>query len=102
MRSGLVARLFRYLSIVAGCALAFWGTTSFPGLTGSENAPARVSAQAAPRNAATTAGAPIHVLFLGQEQATHSASAIYQTLAPALARRGIQLTTALTPDDALT
>jgi putative membrane-bound dehydrogenase-like protein len=61
---------------------------------------ARATAQAKP--AVTTAqGAPIKVLFLGQEQAPHAASAMFPHIAPQLSRRGIQLTPVLNPEDAL-
>jgi putative membrane-bound dehydrogenase-like protein len=102
MRSGSVSRFSRSLAIVAGCALAFWGTTSIPGFRGSEGAPPRAAAQAQSSASSAATGAPIRVLFLGQDQPTHSAAALYPALAPVLARRGIQLTPALTPDDALT
>ena len=67
--------------------------------------------QAAPTS--STAGRPLKVLFLGQDQgqdqspsqgqppAPHMAGAVFQSLAAPLARRGIQLVPALTPAAAL-
>jgi putative membrane-bound dehydrogenase-like protein len=40
---------------------------------------------------------PIKVLLLGDDREPHPAAAFYSLLAPALARRGIQITTALAP-----
>jgi uncharacterized protein len=46
---------------------------------------------------------PVRVLFLGYDQGQqHSSSAIFPVIAPVLARRGIQLTHVLTPEEALT
>ena len=44
---------------------------------------------------------PLRILFLGSEAPPHASSAIYTAIAPVLARRGIQLTAALTPAEAL-
>jgi uncharacterized protein len=43
---------------------------------------------------------PLRVLFLGQDEAPHSSPAVFGPLAATLARRGIQLTHVLTPDEA--
>src|SRR3954466_16206544 len=49
------------------------------------------------------AGRPIHILFLGQdEEQPHNPVKMFPLLAAPLARRGIQLTYAATPADALT
>ncbi len=44
---------------------------------------------------------PIKVLLLGDDREPHPAAAFYSLLAPALARRGIQITTALAPGTVL-
>ncbi|MGH8637467.1 MAG: PVC-type heme-binding CxxCH protein, partial [Burkholderiales bacterium] len=66
-------------------------------------------AQSRPQTTQRTAAAresdarPVRVLLLGDGRAApHSSAAMYQQLAPALARRGIQLTHVLTPEEALT
>jgi hypothetical protein len=51
----------------------------------------RPAAQRSPR-AATTAGSPIRVLVLAPEGETHDPVKMMAAVAPALARRGIQLT----------
>src|SRR6188474_2437994 len=59
-------------------------------------------AQTARPSAAGTAGRPIKVLFLGQnEEQPHNPSRMFPLLAAPLARRGIQLTYVSTPADAL-
>src|SRR5258708_32173775 len=44
---------------------------------------------------------PIKVLLLGDDREPHPAAAFYSLLAPALARRGIQITTPLAPGTGL-
>ncbi len=68
-----------------------------------------VFAQARPQGPATRPAGresdarPIRVLFLGHDQAQpHPSPAMYPLLAAPLARRGIQLTHVLTPEEALT
>lgn len=61
-----------------------------------------------PASSARTAAAqeadarPLRVLLLGHHQPLHPSPAVYQLLAAPLARRGIQLTHVLTPDEAIT
>jgi len=83
MRS--LPRLPRYLSIAAAAALVGWIASP------AAQSPAPSAGQAA----------PIKVLFLGQDQTPHGAGAIYGAIASPLARHGVQLTAALTPEDAL-
>jgi putative membrane-bound dehydrogenase-like protein len=83
-------------------AVAMWAATLSPKLPGLgvEATGAAQAAQAGGTGSAST-GRPLKVLFLGQDQAQHSAAAIYQALGPPLARRGIQLSPVLTPALAL-
>ena len=76
--------------------MAVWLATLSPRLPGLPIADAASLSQAAPQPAAS-AGQPLKVLFLGQDQATHSAAGIYQSLGAPLARKGIQLTPVLSP-----
>jgi type 1 glutamine amidotransferase len=61
-----------------------------------------------PASSARTAAAqeadarPLRVLLLGHHRPLHPSPAVYQLLAAPLARRGIQLTHVLTPDEAIT
>lgn len=74
--------MHRYLSIIlAG------GLLSIAGVAGP-------AAQPIPR----VQPRPLKVLLLGDGREPHSSAALYAVLAPALARRGIQVTRALTPD----
>ena len=86
----------RSLSILIGGALAVWVATLSPRMPVPGIADVAARAQASPQPAAT-AGRPLKVLFLGQEQATHPAAGIYQSIGAALARKGIQLTAVLSP-----
>jgi putative membrane-bound dehydrogenase-like protein len=85
----------RYLAgatIVAVASLSLLAQTRPPGSTPARSAAAR---EADAR--------PVRVLLLGHDQAEpHSSAAMYQQLAPVLARRGIQLTHVATPEEALT
>jgi putative membrane-bound dehydrogenase-like protein len=58
---------------------------------------------AAPRTTPKESDArPVRMLFLGYDQGQqHSSAAVFPLLAPVLARRGIQLTHVLTPEEAL-
>jgi putative membrane-bound dehydrogenase-like protein len=86
----------RYLTLAIAMAAAFWAA---PSIRGTAN-PAAVQTPAKPSAAQ---GKPIRVLFLVHEQQpAHSGAAIYAALGSPLARRGIQLTPALTPQEALT
>ena len=96
----LVARAPRTFAAVVGGALAFWGTAISPSLP-SPFATGAVTASSTARQAAASAGRPLKLLFLGQEQAPHSTAAVFQSLAAALGRRGVQLTPAFTPAAAL-
>ncbi len=76
--------------------MAVWLATLSPRVPGLPIADAASRSQAAPQPAAS-AGQPLKVLFLGQDQATHSAAGIYQSIGAPLARKGIQLTPVLSP-----
>jgi putative membrane-bound dehydrogenase-like protein len=93
------------VTLAIGGTLALWAATLSPRLPlalGNEVAGASAGPQHAANGTGSTAGRPLRVLFLGHEQQpAHSAAAIYQVLGPTLARRGIQLTPALTPAAAL-
>jgi uncharacterized protein len=83
----LLPRVSRYLSVLVGGALAL-----FAG-----------SLQTTPAARQAAQGAPIKVLFLGQDQPPpHSIAAMFALIAPQLSRHGIQLTPAFTPAQALT
>ena len=91
-----VTRAPRSLSLLLGGAFAVWIATLSPGVPVLPIAGAAGLAQANPQGAAS-AGRPLKVLFLGQDQATHPAAGIYQAIGPPLARKGIQLTAVLSP-----
>ena len=76
--------------------MAVWLATLSPRMPGLPIADAAGLSQGAPRPAAS-AGQTLKVLFLGQDQATHSAAGIYQAIGAPLARKGIQLTPVLSP-----
>jgi putative membrane-bound dehydrogenase-like protein len=90
-----------------GGALAMWvavGSPRLPVSLGAGVAGAERGLQRAPGGTGSTAGTPLKVLILMQEQTQpqpHAALAVYQALGAPLARRGIQLTPALTPAAAL-
>ncbi len=90
-----VTRAPRSLSLLAGGAMAVWLATLAPRVPVLEIADAAALAQASPQPPA--AGRPLRVLFLGQDQATHPAAGLYQSIGAPLARKGIQLTAVLTP-----
>jgi uncharacterized protein len=87
----------RFVSIAAAGALWLW--IALPSAFGPAATARATSAQSAA--AGSSQGAPIKVLLLGQDQAPHAAGALYAHVAAPLARRGIQLTASLTPEDAL-
>jgi putative membrane-bound dehydrogenase-like protein len=91
-----VTRAPRSLSLLIGGAIAVWVATLSPRVPVLEVADAASLAQASPQTSAS-AGRPLKVLFLGQEQTTHPAAGIYQAIGAPLARKGIQLTPVLSP-----
>ena len=91
-----VTRAPRSLFLLVGGAMAVWLATLSPRVPGLPIADAASLSQTAPQPAAS-AGRPLKVLFLGQDQATHSAAGIYQSIGAPLARKGIQLTPVLSP-----
>ena len=94
----LVTRAPRSLSIVVGWRAGRLGHHLSPRLAELDDAPTRAAwRRRSPQAAASTPAAPLKVLFLGQDQPTHSAAGIYQALGAPLARRGIQLTPVLSP-----
>jgi putative membrane-bound dehydrogenase-like protein len=99
MKSAMSAPRYVWLTLAVAAALWLGGTTP-AGMQEAARPPAR-RAQA-PRPPASSAARPIRVLFLGHDQERpHPSPAMYAVLAPALARRGIQLTHVLTPEEAL-
>jgi putative membrane-bound dehydrogenase-like protein len=97
----LVRRAPRATAAVVVGALAFWGTELCSRLPLSLATEASSMSAATQAGATASAGRPLKVLFLGQEQQPHSAAAVFQLLAAPLARRGIQLTPSFTPATAL-
>jgi putative membrane-bound dehydrogenase-like protein len=92
-----VTRAPRSLSLWLGGAIALWMATLSPRVPGLPTADAAGLAQTGAQSAASAAGRPLKVLFLGQDQATHPAAGIYQAIGAPLARNGIQLTPVLSP-----
>src|SRR5215218_7856345 len=81
----------RVIAVISGCLLLL-AFAAWP----SRTLDARAAMQA------PTGGAPIRVLFLGQDQRQpHDPVRMFPYLAAPLARRGIQLTYAETPAEAL-
>jgi uncharacterized protein len=95
-----VTRARRSVAAAAG-ALALCAAAMAPTLPSGSGGSIAQAAQAPAASSSESAGRPLKVMFLGQEQARHSAAAILQVLAPPLARRGIQLTPVLSPGSAL-
>ena len=101
----LVSRAPRGLVVVAGGALALAATTFAPPLAtmidrvGAFTMEASAGVQSRAGGTGST-GTPLKILFLGQNDAPqpHPAAAVFQSLAAPLARRGIQLTAAFTPE----
>ena len=91
-----VFRSERVRSSLTGAAILIAAGLTVFAQTGGQ----RPAARPAPREADAR---PLRVLFLGHDQAQpHPSPALYPLLASPLARRGIQLTHVLTPDEALT
>lgn len=82
------------ISTCAAAAMIGAATLSLPALTQEFNQPRR-------SGAAPVEPRPLKVLMLGEDQGQHPATPVYSLLAAPLARRGIQITTVLTPADAL-
>ncbi len=100
----IVTRPPRFLALMIGGAVMVSVALLSPRVSttfGVEAASSAAQAQPA-ASTSSTSGAPIKILVLLQEQPQHSATAIYQAIGAPLARRGIQLTPALTPAGALT
>ena len=87
---------------ISHVSVAALGLTAF--VLGAERAPvAQAPAPAARAAQAPQAGRPIRILFLGQdEDQPHNPAKMFPLLAAPMARRGIQLTYAATPAEALT
>jgi uncharacterized protein len=98
-----VGRVPRALAVLFGGAVAFWAATPSALLPVSAGLEVTRAAEGSSRVQAGTGstGRPLRLLFLGQDQPTHSTNALFQLLAAPLARRGIQLTPVLTPAAAL-
>jgi uncharacterized protein len=100
-------KVSRCFALSVGSALAVWTAASLPAV-GVLGTGTPMSVAQAPRRADATQGKPIKVLFLVQDDAQaqqpprpHSAAAIHAVIGAPLARRGIQLSPVLTPQDAL-
>jgi type 1 glutamine amidotransferase len=89
---------------------AWWLRLAWAGLTaavigfapfsmGAQSRPAVPSASTAAK--AADAFRPLKILMLGQDQRHHDSAALYQAIAPPLARKGIQITHVNTPAEAL-
>ena len=87
----------RSVFVVIVAALVVWATTLSPRLPVLRVADDAVVLAQAGAQPAADAGRPLKVLFLGQDQPTHPAAGLYQSIGAPLARRGIQLTTVLSP-----
>jgi putative membrane-bound dehydrogenase-like protein len=89
------------MAALGGGALAFMMATWAPQWPSIDIARAtglpHVTYSTTQAQAPASAGRPLKVLLLGQEQETHSAATFYQAIAPTLARNGIQLTPVLSP-----
>ncbi len=92
---GRVRRAPRALVITASIATLWLATLSPRVFTRMEAAPGAGLQSRAGGTGST--GTPLKILFLGHDQPPHPASAVFQSLAAPLARRGIQLTPTLTP-----
>jgi putative membrane-bound dehydrogenase-like protein len=89
---------------------AWWLRLAFLGLAGTVIGLAPFSMRAQSRPAAPPAAKqarvsdpfrPIKILLLGQDQRHHNSHALYGVIAPALARKGLQITHVNTPGEAL-
>ena len=99
MRFGTRASRCVWLSL--SVAAGVWVAAAAPTLR-SEGRAAQSGAFRPKPTQNAAAGRPIRVLFLGQEQnPLHSTASMFPLLASPLARRGIQLTPVLTPQEAL-
>ena len=92
-----VTRAPRLVFVVIVAALVVWATTLSPRLPVLRVADDAVVLAQAGAQPAADAGRPLKVLFLGQDQTTHSAAGLYQAIGAPLARHGIQLTAVLSP-----
>ena len=90
-----VTRAPRSVFVVIVAALVVWATTLSPRLPVLRVADDAVVLAQAGAQPAADAGRPLKVLFLGQDQTTHSAAGLYQAIGAPLARHGIQLTAVL-------
>ena len=79
-------------STLTGAVVLFAGLSLF-----AQARPQQAAQRTTPRESEAR---PLRVLFLGQDQAPHSSSAVFSSLASVLARRGIQLTYVATPAEA--
>ena len=80
----------------AGLAAAVIGLAPF-----SMGAQSRPAAPPASKPASGRSFRPLKILLLGQDQRHHNSAALYQVIAPPLARKGIQITHVNTPAEAL-
>ena len=92
-----VTRAPRSVFVVIVAALVVWATTLSPRLPVLRVADDAVVLAQAGAQPPADAGRPLKVLFLGQDQTTHSAAGLYQAIGAPLARHGIQLTAVLSP-----